>query len=280
MYPVTCNRRRSGAPSASSTARAEPRETRPTSTGFNGRVSNVSLERIDATNWREALEVRVADEQLPFVADHQPVALVILAKSYIQLGGHRWEPLLIGTDAGAVVGVLALEHKPAEPCEIRNFAIDIRSQSRGIGTAATRAVISRAARGESDCVQLAVSAHPDNHAAHHVYQTAGFQWDGELPRERAADAVLDPSTYGPVADEAPIDAGGGRRHLPVMLPSRATGSWTIGADDGLDEPPDDPSTTNTAVRVELQSSRIEPSCTDRYSSSSGSFSTNRIAWPP
>ena len=152
------------------------------STGFNGRVTDVILERIDATNWREALEVRVTDEQLSFVAEHQPVALVILAKSYVQQGGHRWEPLLVRTDDGEVVGVLALEHKPAEPCEIRNFAVDIRSQGRGIGTAATRAVIAWASRGESDCLQLAVSAHPENHAAHRAYKAAGFRWNGELRR--------------------------------------------------------------------------------------------------
>lgn len=154
--------------------------TTSTPSGFNDLVVTVSLERIDAGNWREARDVRVSDEQLSFVADHQPVALVILAKAFVQQGGHRWEPLLVRTDSGEAVGVLALEHKPAEPCEIRNFAVDIESQGRGIGTAALRAVITWASRGDSDCLALAVSAHPDNHAAHRAYQAAGFHWDGEL----------------------------------------------------------------------------------------------------
>lgn len=143
-------------------------------------MPNVDLEPIVADNWREALEVRVTDEQLPFVADHQPVALVILAKSYVEQGAHRWEPLLVRTDGGAVVGVLALEHKATDACEIRNFAIDAASQGRGIGTAAARAVIAWASRPGSDCVALAVSAHPDNHAAHRTYRAAGFTWGGEL----------------------------------------------------------------------------------------------------
>lgn len=143
-------------------------------------MPRVELEPIDVENWREALEVRVTDEQLPFVADHQPVALVVLAKSYVAQGGHRWEPLLVRVDQGAVVGVLALEHKAADACEIRNFAIDAAAQGRGIGTAAARAAIAWASRPDSDCVVLAVSAHPDNHAAHKTYQAAGFNWDGEL----------------------------------------------------------------------------------------------------
>lgn len=72
------------------------------------------------------------------------------------------------------------EHKAADVCEIRNFAIDAAAQGRGIGTAAARAAIAWASRPDSDCVVLAVSAHPDNHAAHKTYQAAGFNWDGEL----------------------------------------------------------------------------------------------------
>lgn len=143
-------------------------------------MPNVDLEPIDADNWREAAEVRVTDEQLPLVADHQPVALVILAKSYVGHGGHRWEPLLVRSSEGAVVGVLALEHKRTDACEIRNFAIDAAFQGRGIGTAAVRAVIAWVSRPGSDCVSLAVSAHPENHTALGTYRAAGFNWDGEL----------------------------------------------------------------------------------------------------
>ena len=70
------------------------------STGFNDLVPKVRLERIDSGNWREALGVRITEEQLPLVADHQPVELVILAEAYVEQGGHRWEPLLVRTDDG------------------------------------------------------------------------------------------------------------------------------------------------------------------------------------
>lgn len=92
-------------------------------------MTDVVLEVIDAGNWREALDVLVRDDQLAFVADHQPVALVILAKCFVRPGGRRWEPLLVRDARGLTVGVLALEHGP-DGCELRNFAIDARRQEK------------------------------------------------------------------------------------------------------------------------------------------------------
>jgi hypothetical protein len=67
------------------------------------------LEAIDQHNWRAAVEVRVSADQLRFVAGHQPVALVILAKAYVGHGDLEWEPLAVISDA-SVVGVVALAH--------------------------------------------------------------------------------------------------------------------------------------------------------------------------
>ena len=64
--------------------------------------------------------------------------------------------------------------------ELRNVAVDASSQGRGLGTAAVRAVIARASRPDSDCTELAASAHPDNAAAHRSSRAAGLHWDGEL----------------------------------------------------------------------------------------------------
>lgn len=145
---------------------------------LNGPVTDVDLELIDASNWREALEVRVADDQLAFVADHQPVALVILGKCYVRPGERRWEPLLVRGRQGAAVRVLALAHG-VDDCELRHFAIDAAWQTRGFGTSAVMAVVDRAQHLESDCQELTVTAHPDNHAAHGVYRPADFVWTGE-----------------------------------------------------------------------------------------------------
>lgn len=146
---------------------------------LTGSVADLLLEVIDASNWREALDVRVRDDQLAFVADHQPVALVILAKCFVAPSGRRWEPLLVRDGPGVAVGVFAVEHG-ADGCELRNFAIDARRQGEGLGTAAAKAVIQRALQPESDCEELVVSAHPENHAAHNAYTSAGFARTDEI----------------------------------------------------------------------------------------------------
>jgi hypothetical protein len=50
------------------------------------------LAEIDESNWRRALAVEVRTDQVPFVADHQPVALVILSKCYVRPGGNDGRP--------------------------------------------------------------------------------------------------------------------------------------------------------------------------------------------
>ena len=73
---------------------------------------------IDQSNWRDALRVRVSDEQLPLVADSQPVALVILAKAHVGEGGRRWEPLY-----GRVGFSPTGETRNAEPVWRCSFAV-------------------------------------------------------------------------------------------------------------------------------------------------------------
>src|SRR4051812_28582353 len=52
------------------------------------------LVEIDVSNWRRALAVEVRADQVRFVADHQPVALVILSKCYVRPDGQTWTPYL------------------------------------------------------------------------------------------------------------------------------------------------------------------------------------------
>ncbi|MDH3731093.1 MAG: GNAT family N-acetyltransferase [Acidimicrobiia bacterium] len=141
-------------------------------------MADVELELINESNWQEALEVRVSDDQVPFVADCQPVALVILAKCFLRPDGRRWEPFLVRHSHGLVVGVLALTHGDGDS-ELRHVAIDAEQQGRGFGTSAVKAIIDRLRTHEVDCMELIVSAHPDNHAAHAVYRSAGLAWNGE-----------------------------------------------------------------------------------------------------
>ncbi len=111
------------------------------------------------------------------VAEHQPVALVVLAKAYVQEGGRRWEPLaFVGAD-GAIVAVLALTHA-GDVAEVRNFAIDIAHQGRGMGTQVMNAVLDWCSARGTTTVELTV--HPANEVAVRLYDRVGFRPTGEM----------------------------------------------------------------------------------------------------
>ncbi len=135
---------------------------------------------IDQSNWRAALRVRVSDEQLPMVADSQPVALVILAKAYVRPDGRRWEPLAYLSTDGAIVAVLALTHAD-DVVEVRNLAVDITRQGAGVGTAVMNAVLDWCRAQGSTSVEL--TFHPANEVAARLYAGVGFSPTGETRNE-------------------------------------------------------------------------------------------------
>ncbi len=137
---------------------------------------NHRLAPIDQTNWRDALRVRVSDEQLPMVADSQPVALVILAKAYVREGDRRWEPLAYLDAEGAIVAVLALTHAD-DTVEVRNIAVDIDRQGTGVGTTMMRALLDRCR--SQGCRSVELTFHPSNEAAARLYRRVGFSPTGE-----------------------------------------------------------------------------------------------------
>jgi diamine N-acetyltransferase len=138
----------------------------------------VELIPIDQSNWRDANKVLVRDDQLRFVAAHQPVALVILAKAFLHLDGRYWEPFAFLNDQREIVGVVALAFEDVL-CEIFHLAIDQTMQGRGYGTAAVASII-QYATSQRSCTSLSLTVHPDNANAEHIYKQAGFVATGEL----------------------------------------------------------------------------------------------------
>ncbi len=137
----------------------------------------MELTPIDESNWREANKVLVRDDQLRFVAAHQPVALVILAKAFLQVDGRDWEPYAFRNDQRKIVGVVALAFDGVS-CEIFHLAIDQTMQGRGYGTWAIASIIEYATSQRS-CTSLSLTVHPDNVSAEHIYEQAGFVATGE-----------------------------------------------------------------------------------------------------
>lgn len=136
----------------------------------------MQLRKIDAANWRRAVAVEVRPDQVRFVADVQPVALVILAKCYLRPDGHRWTPYLaVGDDEP--LGVVAVVSEP-DRAQLRHFAVDHRWQGRGHGRSMLEAVIAAIREEHAACRSVQVTTHPENGPALSLYESAGFRRTG------------------------------------------------------------------------------------------------------
>ena len=140
-------------------------------------LPKLHLEALDRSNWRRALEVRTAPGQLKFVADHEPVALVILAKCYLRPGDLEWEPFGIYAD-DSMVGIVALAWS-GEACEIYHLVIDRAHQGRGLGKAAMQMIVEWVRRERPACRSLRLTLHPENERARRLYTSVGFVPSGE-----------------------------------------------------------------------------------------------------
>jgi diamine N-acetyltransferase len=138
----------------------------------------LTLAPIDASSWQSALTVRVGEDQLPFVAGYQPVALVILAKAYLRIGERRWTPLVIRDAQGAAVGVVALADRDGT-CQVAHLAVDEAAQRRGVASEAMPLLVTYAG-SVLGCQRLELTVHPDNLVAQALYRRAGFRPTGEL----------------------------------------------------------------------------------------------------
>ena len=136
------------------------------------------LTEIDESNWRRACEVKVRSDQVAYVAGHQPVALVILAKCYVRAGGHSWMPYLAlfhDEPIGVVAVAFEIDH-----AHLRHFAIDHRRQGQGLGRMMLDAMIATICHDQPMCRSVIVTTHPENEIALSLYMSAGFRRTGAL----------------------------------------------------------------------------------------------------
>lgn len=150
------------------------------------------LVRITRDNWRRAAALRVADGQLRFIADYEPVALVILGKAFVRAAGLDWWPYLI-EDAGTAVGVVALANERQLNREMALFhlLVDADQPRRGYGRAAVRCAVELARKLE-DCDRLRLTVHPENHPAINLYKSEGFIVEGLDPDGELRLAISTP----------------------------------------------------------------------------------------
>ena len=159
------------------------------------------LEVIDQHNWRAAVAVQVSADQVRFVAGHQPVALVILAKAYVRPGDLDWEPLAV-TSGASVVGVVALAHS-AGHTELLHLAIDLTRQGQGIGSAAVKLVLAHVNASRPGCQTVWLTLHPDNARAQSLYRSVGFSPNGEMRENEPIWSFTLEGVEVPLADPTP-----------------------------------------------------------------------------
>ncbi len=137
----------------------------------------VQVVPIDRDNWRATLEVRVQPEKLQWVASREPVALMILAKSYVRNDFQHWHPLAV-VDGDTIVGVLAVGIA-GEVAWLHHFLIDDRVQGRGLGRAAMLAVARWLRAQHPSVTRLGLCVVPENEVAFRLYRSLGFEAVGE-----------------------------------------------------------------------------------------------------
>jgi diamine N-acetyltransferase len=150
-------------------------------------TASISLREVTRDNWRAALGLAVHADQQRFVADHAPIAAIVLAKAYIRPDDMVWAPYAIYANA-EMVGMAALAYQPggAAECWLYHFFIDQSHQGRGFGTAGLQAFIELVQAQHPHCRQINLTVHPANRPAQRLYASAGFRPTG---RERFGEPV-------------------------------------------------------------------------------------------
>ncbi len=111
-----------------------------------------------------------------------------------ELGAHG--EVLVAVDDGRILGTITLErwHEHSElatgptEAEIRALAVAPSAQGRGVGRALVRTVIDRATEWRAE--RLLLLTQPSMHAAHHLYEQAGFVRVPERDNEPFAGLTL------------------------------------------------------------------------------------------
>jgi diamine N-acetyltransferase len=144
-------------------------------------MSQVTLRKITAENWREALGLSVDEEQQRFVAAVTPPVAIALAKAYIRPDGKMVEPYGV-YNQNEMVGFFNLHYTPGSKDDywLFHFFIDKRFQRMGLGTAAIEALTQHIKTTHPTCQQLRLTVHQENLAGKNFYTRLGFSEDHVL----------------------------------------------------------------------------------------------------
>ena len=133
---------------------------------------SITLREITPENFKECIDLKVADDQISFVASN----LMSIAQSKIYPSRN---PMAV-YDGEQMVGFAMFGFDPDDDrFYLGRLMIDERFQGRGYGKAAVLAVI-EALRENPNCREIYLSFVPENTTAERLYEKIGFERTGEL----------------------------------------------------------------------------------------------------
>ena len=139
----------------------------------------MTLRKIDRSNWRDAIELKVAPGQESFVSS--PVKS--LAAAFVRQHGDHFEYVPMGIyDGERMVGYVAMlcDAQTADNYWIDDIMIDARWQGRGYGRAAVCETVRLMLRAYPRCETVKLGCHRMNTRASALYLSIGFRLTGEF----------------------------------------------------------------------------------------------------
>ena len=136
---------------------------------------NIRLERVDTSNFRSLIKLKVAQHQVKYIASN----MYTIAEAYVEQ--HLVPYAIMAGDE--VVGLLASENNPQDNQEDRywvpRFMIGEQFQRKGYGKAAMKLILEQLTQ-EPDCDRVRLSVVPENEQAIAFYTNIGFIKTGQI----------------------------------------------------------------------------------------------------
>lgn len=144
-------------------------------------MTAITLREITRDNWLDALDLQVRPDQQNFVAEYEPIVLIMLAKAYVRHREMEWTPLAIYADE-QIVGLVALACRPqtTDTYWLYHFFIDHTQQGKGYGRQALKAFLRLVHERYPQCEQLSLYVNRNNTHAQTLYTRAGFAPTGQV----------------------------------------------------------------------------------------------------
>ena len=144
-------------------------------------TEQVTVRSVDTSNWREVFKLTVTQQQQAFVA---------VPGYYLALCcfGGTWKPFAIYLDE-QIIGLIMWARDNDQSCWLGGIFIDQSYQGQGYGRQAIEAMMAMLSEQYS-CQQFALSYHPSNLVAKHLYSSMSFVETGEMEDDEVVARLL------------------------------------------------------------------------------------------